>query len=224
MHMGIKILPLTSLPPWKYINKSCWISVNVPTDKACAPLRPAEMPACCFLLSLAGGLLWLPTHDPQTLAVVREMDLSFWCAKFFLSFSFFFSNWINWSNRRLSYPPCHAFYLSLIALSFAASLCLSTSRQYLRSVSLRPFLPLPLSTFYINDLLSLCRLAIWFFLLLFFLPLRLAIVCSWMTAHFVAVTVLFTHWYSKEVLISLPVQSAALILLFQLCAQWAFIQ
>lgn len=89
MHTGIKILSLTSLPPWKYINKSCWVSVNVPTDGARAPLRPAEMPACCFLLSLAGGLIWLPTHDPQTLAVVVEMDLLFWCAKFFFSLSLF---------------------------------------------------------------------------------------------------------------------------------------
>lgn len=89
MHTGIKILPLTSLPLWKYINKSCWISVNVPADRACAPLRPAEMPACCFLLSLAGGLLWLPTRDPQTLAVVREMDLPFWYAKFLYFFYLF---------------------------------------------------------------------------------------------------------------------------------------
>lgn len=37
-----------------------------------------------------------------------------------------FSNWINWSNRRLSYPCRHAFYLSLIALSFTASFCLAT--------------------------------------------------------------------------------------------------
>lgn len=78
-------------------------------------------------------------------------------------FFFFFSNWINWSNRRLSYPPCHAFYLSLIALSFPASLCLSTSRQYLCSVSLRPFLPLPLSTFYTNDPIALSSLYLFFF-------------------------------------------------------------
>lgn len=169
MHMGIKILPLTSLPPWKYINKSCWISVNAPADRACVPLRPAEMPACCFLLSLAGGRLRLPTHDPHTLAVVREMDLPFWWAKFLSFFFFFFSNWINWSNRRLSYPPCHAFYLPLIALAFPASLCLSNSRQYLRLVSL------PLSSTPTVNLLpkqSLISLSsfFFFFLLLLFPP------------------------------------------------------
>lgn len=191
MHMGIKILPLTSLPPWKYINKSCWISVNVPADRACVPLRPAEMPACCFLLSLAGGRLRLPTHDPHTLAVVREMDLPFWWAKFFLSFFFlFFSNWINWSNRRLSYPPCHAFYLPLIALAFPASLCLSNSRQYLRLVSL------PLSSTPTVNLLpkqSLISLSSFFFFFFFFFLLlhQKAIVCDWMTAGFLVETVLF---------------------------------
>lgn len=44
------------------------------------------------------------------------------CLSVALSSFFFFSNWINWSNRRLSYPSCHAFYLSLIALSFPGSL------------------------------------------------------------------------------------------------------
>lgn len=90
--------------------------------------------------------------------------------------SFFFSNWINWSNRRLSYPSCHAFYLWLIALFSPASLFLSTSRQYLCLVSFLPFLPLPLSAFHTSDLQFLCLPSICF-LLLFFL-LCLAIVCS----------------------------------------------
>ena len=97
-------------------------------------LCSTEMPAWCFLLSLAGELISLSIHDTQTLAVVKEMDLPFCCAN-----SFFFilpPNWINWSNRRLSYPPCHAFYLSLIALSFPTSICLSTFRQYLLLLSL----------------------------------------------------------------------------------------
>lgn len=75
------------------------------------PSAPAEMPACCFLLGLAGGLLWLPTHDPQTLCCCQGNGSAFLVHCFF-----FFLNWINWSNRRLSYPHCHAFYLSLIAL------------------------------------------------------------------------------------------------------------
>lgn len=133
MCMSNKILPLTSLPPWKYISKSRWISVNVLADRERAPLCSSEMPACCFLLTLAGGLIWIPTRDPQTLAVVTEMDRLFWCAQFYLSVCVcvLFPNWINWSNGRLSHPPCHAFYLSLIALSFSASICLSTFRQHL---------------------------------------------------------------------------------------------
>lgn len=146
MHTGIKILPFTSLPQWKYTKKSCWIRFNVHADRTCTNLRPAEMPACCFLLSLAGTLLRLPTHDPQTRAVVREMDLIFCCAKFF------FANWINWSNRRMSYPSCHAFYLLLIALSFSASLFLSSYRQYLCLLSLLLVLPLSTSDFHANHL------------------------------------------------------------------------
>lgn len=68
--------------------------------------------------------------------------------------------------------------------------------------------------FYTNDLQSLCLPSICF---LFF---TLSDHCLLMNAaHFVVATVLFTHWYSKEVLISLPVQSAAVIQLLQLHAK-----
>lgn len=169
------MLPLTSLPAWKYINKSHWISVSVLADRERAPLWPSETLAGCFVLAPAGGLIWMLTPDPQTLSVVTEMDLSFWCAQFFFVSVFvcvcvcervcvLFPNWINWSNGRLSHPPCHAFYLSLIALSFSASICLSTFRQHLWLLPLLSSLSVKLShkgrpNFY------------FYFLYSFFLPL-----------------------------------------------------
>lgn len=64
----------------------------------------------------------------------------------------------------MSYPPCHAFYLSLIALFFPASLCLPYLRQYLCSLSRLTPLPLPLSTFFTQMISNLFV----FFLSVFF--------------------------------------------------------
>lgn len=154
------------------------------------PSAPAEMPACCFLLGLAGGLLWLPTHDPQTLCCCQGNGSAFLVHCFF-----FFLNWINWSNRRLSYPHCHAFYLSLIAL-FP---CLPQS-LYLQTI----FVPgvsscLSSATFYTNDLQSLC-LPRYVLLLILVCPLFAPSFCGGNSAFFL----FFTRRYSEEELNSHP--------------------
>lgn len=113
--------------------------------------------------------------------------------------SSFFSNWINWSNRRLSYSPCHAFYLWLIALYFPASFCLLGVSSPLSSTPSRHLFVFPLSAFLIF-LYSVWPL---------FAP-------EWLKNEFYGGNWAFQTLVFKEVLISHPVQSAALPLLFPL--------
>lgn len=141
------------------------------------------------------------------------------CLSGVLSSLFFY--WINWSNRRLSYPPCHAFYLSLIALSFPASLCLSTSRQYLHSVSLLCFFPSVCQPF-TQTISNLFVFPVFFFFYSVW-PL-FPLLPNDYSFYGLILTVLFTHQYSKEVLISLPVPSASPILLFSLRTRLAFME
>lgn len=134
-HTGIKIVPLTSLLCWKFINKSCWISVNVPADRVYALLCWAEMPACWILLSQAGGRAASAAHSwPSTACCCQGNGAAFYSELFFKKKK---KNWINWSNRRLSSPPCHAFYLSLIAPSLPASLCLPPDNICAKSLPLQ---------------------------------------------------------------------------------------